>query len=80
MAAGLRRVPLDAPAVTFSDLVLDEGGEEACGWPGFLIGACRELTPGLLDGRQAEFVENERETLGIERGVTHAPSPVSRLL
>lgn len=45
---------LDPPPVAFGDLVLGERGEEPSGRPAFLVGARRDLGPGLLDRGQAQ--------------------------
>ena len=70
-------VPLDAPPVSFGNLVLGKRCEEAGGRPRLLVGAVSELKPGLLDSRQTQFVEDEGEALGVD-GVLFALAATAR--
>ena len=70
-------VPLDPPLPAFSDLVFCEGSKQSCRWPSFLVGPFGEGGPEVLDGRQAQFIEQKVQTCrvdGIRCG--HAASPV----
>jgi hypothetical protein len=70
-------VALDASPVTFGDLVLGQGSQEAGCRPLLLVGAGGDLGSDLLDHRQAQVVEDEAEALGVDR-LDHAATPVSR--
>ena len=75
--AGFGEVALDPPLPAFSDLVFGEGCKQPRGGPAFLVGPFSEAGPEVLDGWQAQFIEQEVQTRrvdGIRGG--HAASPV----
>ena len=75
--AGLGEMALDTAAVAFGQFVFGDRGQESSGGPSFLVGLIGELRPHDLDGRQAQFVEEQGEPCGVDSGVRfHAASPV----
>ncbi len=64
--AGFGEMSLDAAPVAFGQLMLGQGGQEPCGWPSLLVGALGEPRPHELDGRQAQFIEQEGEFSGVD--------------
>ena len=70
-------VTLDPPLPTFSNLVFGEGSEQSRRWPAFLVGSFGEGGPEVLDGRKAQFIEQEVQTRRVD-GISggHAASPV----
>ncbi len=70
-------MPLDAASIAFGHLVLGDSGEKAGGGPAFLVGLVGKQRPHNLDGREAQFVEEQAHPGGIDSGVRlHAASPV----
>lgn len=80
--ADFEEMTLNSSAISLGDLMLNESGEQSCGWPGLLVGACGVLGPILLDGGEPEIVEDEGEALCVDHpdSVVHAASPVIRAL
>lgn len=80
--AGFEEMTLNSSAISLGDLMLNESGEQSCGWPGLLVGACGVLGPILLDGGEPEIVEDDGEALCVDHpdSVVHAASPVIRAL
>ena len=61
--AGLGKMALDAALFTFGQFQFCECGEQAGGWPAFLVGARAEVGPEPCDGGQAQGGE-QRGQLG----------------
>ncbi len=75
---GLCQVAFDPAAIAFGEFVLGERGEEPAGGPSLLVRLGGEVSPDVLDGGQAQFVEHEAEALCIDHGsCAHAASPCS---
>jgi hypothetical protein len=67
---------LDAPARAFGQLVLGERGQEARRGPSLLVGAGGEVWSDGLDSRQAQVVQRQGETAGVDGiGGLHAATP-----
>jgi hypothetical protein len=72
---GFAKVTLDAPAIAFGDLVLDECREKAGGGPSLLVGTPGDLRLGLLDRGQPQIVEDEPLGDDGRNGPGHATAP-----
>ena len=59
----------DATTVTLGEFVFGDDLQEAGGRPAVLVGLFSKALPDELDRRQAQLVEEQRETLGVD-GVT----------
>jgi hypothetical protein len=69
----LRTMAVDATCFPLVHLVLAQGGEEALGRPAFAIGLLGERRPEALDGRQAQFRQQQRQGRSVA-GVHAVPS------
>ena len=74
-------MPLDAASIAFGYLVLGERGQEAGRRPAFLVRARGHLGPVVLDRGKAQIVEDEGQTLRVDRlgDAGHAATPFSRI-
>ena len=74
--ARLGEMTLDPPPVALGEFVLGDRRQEACGGPALLIGLLGEARPHELDGGQAQLVQHDPETGGVDSGGRlHAASP-----
>lgn len=67
-------VALEAAPIPFGELVLGERGEQAGGGPAFLVAARGDLLPHLLDCRQTQLIQHQRQARHVD-GIAHAASP-----
>jgi len=69
-------VTLDAAATAIGDLMLGESGQEAGGWPTFLVRLLGELGPHQFDGGQAQVRQQQLDARSVDRiGRLHATPP-----
>jgi hypothetical protein len=71
---GFPEVALDPATIPLSQFMLADRREEARSRPALLVRALGELRPDMLDGRQAQLVEDKAQAPRIDRR-THAASP-----
>ena len=74
--AGLDEVALDVSPRAIGEFEFGEGGEQAGGGPALPVGAVGELLPHGGDRGQAQFVQQQRQSGGIDlETVAHAVAP-----
>jgi hypothetical protein len=69
--SGVCQMPLDTSPIALGDLMLGKRGEEAGRRPAFLVGLLGDGWPALLDGGQAQIVEDEPQARDVD-GRVHA--------
>ena len=73
---GLGQMPLDAPPVTFGQLVLGNHRQQPGGRPTLLVRLLGEGSPDLLGGRQAQLGQQQRQAGSVE-GLVHAATSIA---
>ena len=73
---GLGEMACEPPAVPLGDLVLGQCGQQARRRPAFLVRPLGKARPVLLDRGQAQIVEHQRKSGGINV-LGHAASPMA---
>ena len=78
--AGFAQMPFDPASVPFCDLMLSERRKQAGPRPAFLVCPRGKVGPDQFDCWQAQVVEDEAQTLGVDSGCVpaHAASPARR--
>ena len=68
----------DPAAIAFGEFVFGESYKEPARGPSFLIRLGRKISPDMLDGWQAQFIEHQAQALCVDHGSrAHAASPCS---
>jgi hypothetical protein len=68
----------DPAAIAFGEFVFGESCKEPARGPSFLIRLGRKISPDMLDGWQAQFIEHQAQALCVDHGSrAHAASPCS---
>jgi hypothetical protein len=68
------RMAGDAALLTLGQLVLGQGGEEACRGPALGIGRLGDALPEPAEGGQAQLVQQHRQAGGVDGDAAHRAS------